>query len=188
MPSLRQNWTNFCQAVESAYPAFRRTLGMNSTTHPHPLHYHTWKDIGGPLGLLLDGAFCAFVILAALSMIVFAFFILVLDYIAVPVITFLGKIRSSTASATPRRRGGRTLLIIRPRQTAQALDVVADAVQFRLQRLAIAEFIVHPFEIERIKIIIVVTWLMLESAIPCSEKSSPRSASIRPAVSEPETS
>ncbi len=64
---------------------------MNSTTQ-HPLRYHTWKDIGGPLGLLLDGAFCAFVIVAALGMVVFAFCILLLDYLAEPVLALLSKL------------------------------------------------------------------------------------------------
>ncbi len=64
---------------------------MNSITQ-HPLHYHTWKDIGGPLGLLLDGVFCAFVIVAALGMIGFAFVVLVLDYIASPVLALLSKV------------------------------------------------------------------------------------------------
>jgi hypothetical protein len=123
---------------------------MNSTTR-HPLHYHTWKDIGGPLGLLLDSAFCAFVIFAALSMIVFAFFILLLDYITAPVLALLSKIQFTHRVS----HAWATALIIRPRQVPQPLDVVADAFQFGLQRLAIIEFVMHAIEIERIEVIIV---------------------------------
>ena len=36
----------------------------------------TWRDVDGPIGLLLDGAFCSLVILAALGMLPFAFLIL----------------------------------------------------------------------------------------------------------------
>lgn len=66
---------------------------MNSITQ-HPLHYHTWRDIGGPLGMFLDGAFCSFVIVAAFGMIVFASLILFVDHLTAPVVAFLSKLRS----------------------------------------------------------------------------------------------
>lgn len=40
------------------------------------LHDHTWRDIGGHTGLLLDGAFCSFVIVAGLGMMPFVLLIL----------------------------------------------------------------------------------------------------------------
>ena len=66
---------------------------MNSITQ-HPLHDHTWKDIGGPIGLVLDGVFCAFVIVAAFGMLVFASVILFVDYLTSPVLALVGKLRS----------------------------------------------------------------------------------------------
>ena len=65
---------------------------MNSTSS-HPANYHTWKDIGGPIGLLFDGIFCTFVIVAAMAMIVFAYLILVVDYAAAPVLCLLSKLQ-----------------------------------------------------------------------------------------------
>ena len=53
---------------------------------------HTWRDVGGPIGLLLDGAFCSFVILAALGMMPFALLILLADYAISPVGSFLSKL------------------------------------------------------------------------------------------------
>ena len=66
---------------------------MNSITH-HPIHYHTWKDIGGPIGILLEGVFCAFVIVSAVGMVVLATFILILDYLAAPFLALVSKLRS----------------------------------------------------------------------------------------------
>jgi len=65
---------------------------MNPSTS-HPVRYHTWKDIGGPIGLLFDGIFCAFVIVSALAMIVFAYLILVIDYAAAPVLYAVSKLQ-----------------------------------------------------------------------------------------------
>ena len=65
---------------------------MSSITH-HALHYHTWRDIGCPIGLLLDGVFCAFVIASAMGMVVLAFFILLVDHLASPVLAFASKFR-----------------------------------------------------------------------------------------------
>jgi hypothetical protein len=58
-----------------------------------PLHDHTWRDIDGPLGLLLDGAFCSFIIVAALGMMPFALLILLADYVISPVWACLSKLR-----------------------------------------------------------------------------------------------
>ena len=54
--------------------------------------YLIWKDVDGPIGLLLDGAFCSFVILAALGMMPFALLILLADYVVSPVGSFLSKL------------------------------------------------------------------------------------------------
>jgi hypothetical protein len=50
------------------------------------LGYHTWRDVGGILGLIMDGVFCVFVVLAALCMMALATVILVLDYLVSPVL------------------------------------------------------------------------------------------------------
>jgi len=52
----------------------------------------TWRDVGGFIGLLLDGAFCSFVILAALGMMPFALLILLADFAISPVGSFLSKL------------------------------------------------------------------------------------------------
>ncbi|HEV3272779.1 MAG TPA: hypothetical protein VGZ93_11415 [Candidatus Methylacidiphilales bacterium] len=64
---------------------------MNTITHD-PLLHHTWKDIGGPMGLLLDCVFCSFVILAALGMMVCVLLILLADYAVSPVRAFMSKL------------------------------------------------------------------------------------------------
>jgi hypothetical protein len=58
-----------------------------------PLHDHIWRDINGPIGLLLDCAFCSFVMVVALGMVPFALVILLADYVILPVGAFLGKLR-----------------------------------------------------------------------------------------------
>jgi len=55
--------------------------------------HHTWIDVGGFLGLLRDGAFCAFVIVAALFMMLLATTLLALDYLASPVLKFISQSR-----------------------------------------------------------------------------------------------
>ena len=54
--------------------------------------YLIWKDVDGPIGLLLDGAFCSFVILAALGMMPFALLILLADHAVSPVESFFSKL------------------------------------------------------------------------------------------------
>jgi hypothetical protein len=58
-----------------------------------PLHDRTWRDIDGPIGWLLDGAFCSFVIVAALGMMPFALLILLANYVISPAWAFLSKLR-----------------------------------------------------------------------------------------------
>ncbi len=55
-------------------------------TKSHSLHYHTWKDIGGPFGLAIDFIFCAGIVLAALFMIVVGSGLVLLDYLVTPVV------------------------------------------------------------------------------------------------------
>jgi hypothetical protein len=58
-----------------------------------PSHDRTWREIDGPIGLLLDSAFCSLVIVAALGMMPFAILILFADYVISPVLAFLSKLR-----------------------------------------------------------------------------------------------
>jgi len=67
---------------------------MQTTTLHHPLHYHTWKDIGGPIGLILDGAFFVFVLISAFFMLVFCSVLLVLDYLLTPILTLGSRIQT----------------------------------------------------------------------------------------------
>lgn len=64
---------------------------MNAITL-HPSHSHTWRDVGGPMGLVLDIAFCSFVLVVGLGMIVGTFLILLANSVTSPV---------STSAATP---------------------------------------------------------------------------------------
>jgi len=66
---------------------------MQTTSH-HPLHYHTWKDIGGPVGLILDGTFFVFVLISAFFMLIFCSVLLVLDYLLSPILALGSKIQT----------------------------------------------------------------------------------------------
>jgi hypothetical protein len=65
---------------------------MNTITCD-PLRNHPWNNIGGPIGLLLAGAFCSIVLVAAFGMMVFAFLILLSDYVVSPALALLCKLR-----------------------------------------------------------------------------------------------
>ncbi len=54
----------------------------------------TWRDIDGPIGLLLDGVFCSFVFLVALGMMPFALLILLADYVISPAWGFIAQAES----------------------------------------------------------------------------------------------
>ncbi len=71
---------------------------MNSTTHPHNLRYHTWRDVGGFFGLVLDGAFCAFVMFAAFLMLAFCSVLLVLDYLVSPLLMLSSRFKKTHAA------------------------------------------------------------------------------------------
>jgi hypothetical protein len=78
---------------------------INTITHD-PLLHHTWRDIGGPMGLLLDCAFCSFVILAALGMMVFVLLILFVDYAGSSVRALMSKLRRDRPRGCPKNRRG----------------------------------------------------------------------------------
>jgi hypothetical protein len=63
-------------------------------TSSHHLHYHTWKDVGGPIGLILDGAFFVFVLISASLMLIFCTALLGLDYLFSPILTLASRIRT----------------------------------------------------------------------------------------------
>jgi hypothetical protein len=65
---------------------------MNKMTL-NPSHFYTRRDVGGPVGLLLDTAFCSFLILVALGMTVFAVLVLIVNYIVSPVFALMNKLR-----------------------------------------------------------------------------------------------
>jgi hypothetical protein len=55
------------------------------------LGYHTWRDIGGLIGLVLDLGFCAFVVIAAFFMIAFCTLLVVLDYLMSPILALMSR-------------------------------------------------------------------------------------------------
>ena len=61
---------------------------------------HTWKDIGGLRGLILDAVFFVFVLLAAGLTIVLGFIFLLLDYAAWPFLALLSHLKGH-AKANP---------------------------------------------------------------------------------------
>lgn len=63
-----------------------------SSSYPK-LHYHTWKDIGGPIGFILNIAFCGVVLIAAFFMIIFCTALLLLDYLLSPILGFVSRFR-----------------------------------------------------------------------------------------------
>jgi len=61
------------------------------TLHKKASHIrtHTWKDIGGVPGLILDAGFFLFVLLGACAMILVGVIALLLDYLAHPFLALL---------------------------------------------------------------------------------------------------
>jgi hypothetical protein len=51
------------------------------------LHYHTWKDLGGPIGLVLDSVFLVGVLIAASFMILLGVALVALEYLATPFVS-----------------------------------------------------------------------------------------------------
>jgi len=56
---------------------------------------HTWKDIGGIPGLLVDGVFFLFLLMAAAFMVLLGLGALLLDYLINPFISLLGLLRKN---------------------------------------------------------------------------------------------
>jgi hypothetical protein len=71
---------------------------MQTTSHHPKLHYHTWKDIGGPIGLLLDGAFFVFVLISAGLMLAFCSVLLGLNYLVSPILALGSRIHPHHAA------------------------------------------------------------------------------------------
>jgi hypothetical protein len=71
---------------------------MKNLTHAPKWGYHTWKDLGGPLGLLIDGIFLAFVVIAAFFMIVLSCIVVSLDYLFAPVLNFVTRPKAKTSA------------------------------------------------------------------------------------------
>jgi hypothetical protein len=69
-------------------------LIMKMFSHHPKRGYHTWRDIGGPVGLVLDLVFCGFVVVAAFFMIAFCTGLLLLDYLLSPVWAVLSRFRT----------------------------------------------------------------------------------------------
>lgn len=67
---------------------------MKTCSHYQKLHYHTWRDIGGPIGFVLDVGFCGFVLVTASLMIVLCTVLVFLDYLASPVLTLASRFRT----------------------------------------------------------------------------------------------
>jgi hypothetical protein len=64
---------------------------MKPSSHHSKLHYHTWRDVGGLLGVIFDVAFFWFVVVSAFFMILFCGVLVVLDYLASPFLAALSR-------------------------------------------------------------------------------------------------
>ena len=69
-----------------------------------PSHNHQWRDINGPVGWLLGVVFCAFLILPALVLVVFALLILLMNHVVLPLKSLLGR----PSPAAPELLSGRS--------------------------------------------------------------------------------
>ena len=59
------------------------------------LRAHTWKDIGGLGGLLLDGAFFVFLLVVSALVVLAGALAVVLDYLVSPVLALISRGRST---------------------------------------------------------------------------------------------
>jgi hypothetical protein len=67
---------------------------MKIFPHYPALRYHTWKDIGGPIGLILDSAFFVFVLMSAFLMLIFCSALLGLNYLLAPILALVSRIQT----------------------------------------------------------------------------------------------
>ena len=72
---------------------------MNKIT-VNPSHLYTRSEVGRPISLLLDAAFCSFHLCVALSMTVFAVLILIMNHIISPSLGLISKILLTLPSKT----------------------------------------------------------------------------------------
>lgn len=54
---------------------------MKTNSH---LHYHTWKDVGGVLGLAMDAVYCLIVLIAAVFSILVGTILVGVTYVLAP--------------------------------------------------------------------------------------------------------
>ena len=64
---------------------------MKTTSHFSESSYHTWRDIGGPVGLFLDLFMFGFIIVAAFFMMIVGTGLLLVDHVASPVLTMFAR-------------------------------------------------------------------------------------------------
>lgn len=64
---------------------------MKTSPHFSESSYHTWRDIGGPIGLLLDICFFCFVVVGAMLMIVVSTVLVVVDYLVKPILDLMSR-------------------------------------------------------------------------------------------------
>ncbi len=67
---------------------------MKTTSHFSESSYHTWRDIGGPVGLFLDLFMFILIIAAAFFMMIVGTGLLLADHVASPVLAFFSRLRS----------------------------------------------------------------------------------------------
>ena len=64
---------------------------MNKIT-VNPSRFYTRSEVGRPISLLLNAAFCSFLLCVALSMTVFALLILIVNHVISPSLALISKI------------------------------------------------------------------------------------------------
>lgn len=81
---------HFGQQAQSGPPADIVTSGMKTlSSKASIIRAHTWKDIGGFFGLILDGAFFVMITVAGLFMILLATILVLLDYLVRPFLALM---------------------------------------------------------------------------------------------------
>lgn len=68
---------------------------MKTSSHISESSYHTWRDIGGPAGLVLDLLVFVGILIAAAFMMVVGTGLLLLDGVASPVLSLFARLRSA---------------------------------------------------------------------------------------------
>ena len=87
---MGKTWPKEGELGKAHEPILRVTMKLLSG-HPK-LHYHTWRDIGGLLGLILDIAFFGFVMIAALFVLILGVALLFFDYLTAPILAIISRI------------------------------------------------------------------------------------------------